>query len=104
MNQQNKHIVGTNENKTANASSSTPRSILDQNLDVQKLVNQYAGTGRNSNPNKSSKFGEAGYKEIAVADRVIGKYYDINSGTFIPTNKFTIHYSKKGVHIVPSRP
>ncbi|MDG9730373.1 polymorphic toxin type 50 domain-containing protein [Ignatzschineria sp. RMDPL8A] len=95
-------MVGTNENKTANSSSSTPRSTLSKDLDVQKIVDQYAGTGRVIPGGK--KFGEPGSKERISSDRVIGNYYDAGLQKFIPTKNFIIHYSKKGVHIVPARP
>ncbi len=102
MNQQNKHIVGTNEHKTANASSSTPRSTLNNNIDTQSLVNQYAGTGREIPTNRP--LGTPGSKEVISTNKIIGQYYDITTGSFVPTTNFTIHYSKTGVHIVPARP
>jgi hypothetical protein len=101
MNQQNKHIVGTNEHKTANASASTPRSTIDSNIDVQKLVNNYAGTG---SVKGKIPLGQPGSKENISTNQFIGKYYDHNINMFVPTKNFTIHYSKKGVHIVPARP
>ena len=102
MNQQNKHIVGTNEHKTANASSSTPRSTLNNNIDTQSLVNQYAGTGREIPTNRP--LGTPRSKEVISTNKIIGQYYDITTGSFVPTTNFTIHYSKTGVHIVPARP
>ncbi|WP_141675049.1 polymorphic toxin type 50 domain-containing protein [Gilliamella sp. Bif1-4] len=101
MNQQNKHIVGTNEHKTANASASIPRSTIDSNIDVQQLVNNYAGTG---SVKGKIPLGQPGSKENISANQFIGKYYDHNINIFVPTKNFTIHYSKKGVHIVPARP
>ncbi|PIT21492.1 hypothetical protein BGI36_04915 [Snodgrassella communis] len=101
MNQQNKHIVGTNENKTANASSSTPRSTIDPNTNIQKLVNDYAGTGTSLN---STPLGKPGSRERITGNKVIGNYYNMEISKFEPTTNFTIHYSKSGVHIVPARP
>jgi hypothetical protein len=102
MNQQNKHIVGTNEHKTANASAPTPRSTIDSNIDVQQLVNNYAGTGREIPTGRP--LGTPGSKENISTNKVIGQYYDVTKKSFVPTKKFTIHYAKNGVHIVPARP
>jgi hypothetical protein len=102
MNQQNKHIVGTNEHKTANASAPTPRSTIDSNIDVQQLVNNHAGTGREIPTGRP--LGTPGSKENISTNKVIGHFYDMKTETFVPTTNFTIHYSKTGVHIVPSRP
>ncbi|OCG18286.1 polymorphic toxin type 50 domain-containing protein [Gilliamella sp. WF3-4] len=102
MNQQNKHIVGTNEHKTANASAPTPRSTIDSNIDVQQLVNNHAGTGREIPTGRP--LGTPGSKENISTNKVIGHFYDMKTETFVPTTNFTIRYSKTGVHIVPSRP
>lgn len=101
MNQQNKHIVGTNEHNTANASSSIPRSTIDSNIDIQKLVNDYAGTGTSLN---SIPLGKPGSRERIMGNKIIGNYYNMETSKFEPTTNFTIHYSKTGVHIVPARP
>ena len=45
-----------------------------------------------------------GFIPAVRVTHVIGKFYDRNSNTFIPTTNFTIHYSKTGVHIVQARP
>ena len=98
---QNKHISGTNEYKVAQANGQQ-KSILNDNVDTQKLVNEYAGKGRVI-PNKIP-LGQPGSKEVVSSNQVIGKYYDPQTQQFSPTKNFTIHYSKNGVHIVPSRP
>ena len=98
---QNKHISGTNEYRVAQANGQQ-KSILNNNVDTQKLVNEYAGKGRVI-PNKIP-LGQPGSKEVVSSNQVIGKYYDPQTQQFSPTKNFTIHYSKNGVHIVPSRP
>lgn len=69
---------------------------------IQKLVNEKAGTGwipdtQNNKLNKS--------KEIITLDEEIGTYIKKTENGKISikqkTNSFIIHYSKKGVHIVP---
>jgi SPP1 gp7 family putative phage head morphogenesis protein len=88
---QGKHIKGHN-NYTEG------RSYLTVSMaEAQKLVNKYAGTGEirfNSN-------GGWDKKEIIKADKNIG--VDVNNKTHVEsaTNRFKIHYSSKGVHIVP---
>lgn len=71
-------------------------------MDVQKIVNQYAGKGRQV-PNKIP-IGQPGSKEVVSHNKIIGQYYDDTKKQFIPTKNFTIHYSKNGTHIVPARP
>ncbi|MBD5772109.1 polymorphic toxin type 50 domain-containing protein [Marinomonas colpomeniae] len=98
---QNKHIVGTNQYKTA--SQSGVRSTINDGIDPQKLVNQYAGTGQHVNPNKAP-LGQPGSTERIKTDSPIGEYVDVQGINHGPTNNFTIRYSKKGVHIVPAAP
>jgi RHS repeat-associated protein len=97
-NQQNKHIVGTNEYRTAN--QVTQRSPLAPGVDAQALVNQYAGTGQAAN---RVPLGQPGSVERISTNQTIGTYYD-NGVAVGPTTNFTIRYGKDGVHIIPSRP
>ena len=101
MNKQRKHIHGTNENKTANVGKEIKRSLINPNLDVQKLVNKYAGTGTQLGPVTK---GTPGSKELIVTDKIIGRYYNSKINRFEDTTNFTIHYAKNDVHIVPARP
>lgn len=96
--QQNKHIIGTNGYKTAG--QVTQRSTLEPGLDVQGIVNRYAGTGQAAN---GVPLGQPGSTERIKTNSVIGVFYDSN-GVGSPTTNFTIRYSKSGVHIVPARP
>jgi hypothetical protein len=85
---QGKHILGHN-NYTAG------RSILNGTEDgAQKLVDEFAGTGQWKTANK----------EMVDFGKNIGKYVDINTGEILDTTRGIIHYSKKGVHIVPAKP
>ncbi|MHB9941523.1 hypothetical protein CF065_07820 [Clostridium sporogenes] len=43
-------------------------------------------------------------KERIDFGKIIGQYVDPITGKLYDTTKAIIHYSKKGVHIVPSRP
>lgn len=88
---QGKHIVGHNNYIPG-------RSYLTVSEDqVQNLVNKYAGSGRMQRDGKD----RWSHKEIIVSDEIIGISVDPVTGEGKETNKFVIHYSKKGVHIVP---
>lgn len=63
-------------------------------LEVQRLIEEKAGTGR----------WEGDHKEVVDFGVVIGSFRDQHSGRLTPTTRGTIHYSKKGAHIVPARP
>lgn len=61
------------------------------------FVKKYAGTGTlERNINGSWK-----NQETIVTDKVVGKVLDINNN-WVDTTSFKIHYSKRGVHIVPT--
>ena len=64
----------------------------------QKLVNKYAGTGTI----KFDRKGKWNNKELIIIDGIVGKYINKNYDTLVDTNSFIIHYSNKGVHIVPA--
>lgn len=66
--------------------------------DVQKLVQQYAGTGEL----RRDKSGRWTNKEFVTAKQVIGMWVNQNTGEERQTHRFAIHYAKKGTHIVPA--
>ena len=94
---QNKHILGTNEYKVSVSNDKT-KSILsvDPNSLTKKL-----GTGQ---PVNKVQVGLPGSKERIDFGKVIGTYIDPKTGVQLPTSKGIVHYSNKGIHIVPSRP
>ena len=63
----------------------------------QKLVNKYAGHGIIA----FTKKGQWNNKEIVSTNKIIDKYINKNYDDTKDTDSFVIHYSKKGVHIVP---
>jgi tetratricopeptide (TPR) repeat protein len=76
------------------------RSIF-QHSNPQELIYKFAGTGIKD----SKQFaGSPGYKEIVNFGEFIGYYIDQTTGKSISTNWGKIHYSKNGVHIVPTSP
>lgn len=62
------------------------------------LIKKYAGTGKLE---RNVKDGVWKHKEVVVSDKVIGKVLDLDN-KWVDTNAFKIHYSKRGVHIVPT--
>lgn len=73
------------------------RSYLTLSLpEVQKLVDQYKGTGQ------IVRRGGA-VQEIIHTEKQIGYVFDPVEQTSYPATDFKIHYSKTGVHVVPYR-
>lgn len=74
------------------------RSYIYGDVDTaQSLVNTYHGTGK---PVLSRK-GIWTNKEVVMADKDIGVNIDVDTGVEESTDRFVIHYSKTGTHIVP---
>lgn len=87
---QGKHILGHVGYKDG-------RSYLLETTDPQELVNKYAGTGTIQRNRK----GIWNNHELIVQDEFIGVNSSVD-GTLPFTNRFYIHYSKTGTHIVPT--
>lgn len=66
--------------------------------ETQELINKYAGTRRM----KTNSKGEWDRKEMLSVDKEIRVSINDKTGVETLTNKFKIHYSKKGTHIVPT--
>ena len=66
---------------------------------AQGLVDRYHGTGTPT----FSKKQKWTSKEVVEADSIIGCDIDPDSGEISTTNRFTIHYSSTGTHVVPSK-
>ncbi len=89
---QNKHIKGSNGYIEG-------RSYLLIDADeAQNIVNTMHGTGFVAVKSSGQ------IKEIVELDRIVGVDVGLNDRVETPTNKITIHYSKKGTHIVPAFP
>lgn len=72
--------------------------IFGNEEDAQQLVNQYHGTGTPVFDRK----GNWKNKEIATAKDNIGVNISADGKEATETNRFVIHYSKTGTHIVPT--
>lgn len=71
------------------------RSVLHLSIaEVQKLVEEYAGTG----------IWKGESKELIEFSRTIGTWVKDDGSQRAPTTRGFIHYSKTGCHVVPSRP
>lgn len=73
--------------------------ILGDIEEAQRLVKKYSGTGTI----KFTQSGEWVKKEFITTESIIGITVDYESGTEMETNRFAIHYGKKGTHIVPMK-
>ncbi len=88
--QQDKHIIGTNNYIEG-------RSTLEAN--PQSLIDLYAGK---ANPIQARN-GEWSKRERFIHTDYIGECV-LQNGDIIKTKSGIIHYSKKGLHIVPAKP
>ncbi len=88
---QNKHILGS-------SGYIEGRSYIFGDLTTaQELVDRYHGTGEI----KLTSAGEWSKKELLTAEEDIGVSINPALNTMMRTNRFAIHYGKKGTHIVP---
>ena len=72
------------------------RSIFYGSMeDARILIRDFAGTGT---------WHEKSRREAVDFGKVIGRYVNVKTGESRPTTRGTIHYSKKGAHIVPASP
>lgn len=96
---QNKHVVGTNSYKNLSETKEYPPSYLTiPQHKISELVTGYAGKGINI----YDSHGNWTHTEIIVTnDEEIGVVVNNLDGETQETSVFKIHYSKKGVHIVP---
>lgn len=113
MGAQRKHVRGTNEYNQRHAAVTQAGSygpsylggilIKDGELDVERLeglVQRYAGTGNLHYDDDLQNM----YEIILDNPETIGTVVNNRNGTEVPTSVFKIHYSRKGVHIVPDYP
>ena len=89
---QSRHIIGS-------TGYIKGRSYLLPGVDAQELVDRYHGTGEI----RFTKAGDWIKKEFITTRNNIGVEINPVTGTETVTNRFLIHYSKTGVHIVPAK-
>ncbi len=88
----NKHILSHND--------FDPKRSIWQHKDPEGLLKDFAGTGY---PGKG-EFGMPGFRENVDFKEHIGIWKNMKGTLELPTTRGTIHYGKKGAHIVPSDP
>ena len=96
---QNKHIPGSHNFDPSRS------KILVSKERLEKMIYEKCGNGQKIKGNIPYS---SGFRERVDFNEIIGEYVKINKeGKVIgvtPTTKGIVHYSKKGVHIVPSDP
>lgn len=93
---QNKHIRASHSFNPADN-----KSVFYGNLEqAQKLVEAYHGKGEF----RFTKAGKWTNKEIITLEKEVGITFDEAINEWKKTNRFAIHYGKKGTHIVPIEP
>lgn len=106
VDKQAKHIAGSHQHAQYAASDKykdgeykEPSGITVTLDEVRELVAKHAGTGTTH----ATQRGGWNERETCDAGRIIG-YVIGDNGERIPTTRFTIHYAKRDLHIVPARP
>ncbi|MBS6377334.1 MAG: hypothetical protein KH441_11370, partial [Clostridium sp.] len=97
---QQEHIQGTKKWRQRVRSDletkGTAPDMFYKNVDVQKLVDEYSGTGEF----EFRKNQQYPIEYISVK-KPIGKYFNLGKGRYEETKRFAIRYSSKGVHLHP---
>lgn len=91
-NKQNRHMPQSDDYKAGASYLTISES------EIKELVESLHGNGNIHINDRGNQI-----KETVEADRIIGYTIDEESGEFFETDRFTIHYSKTGYHIVPTR-
>lgn len=103
--QQNKHIQGTNEynqyaQKLKELGQYGPSKITINLKEIDDLIKSYSGHGK-----LNIKNGKWDNKELILTNnKIVGIAVNNLTGKEAETTVFKIHYSNKGVHMVPDYP
>ena len=95
---QSAHKKGSEEYNKRIADGELPSYTELSHMEIQKIINTYSLTGIV----RKGKDGQ--YRETITVKDNIGMFGDLKTKKYIPTNRATIHYSKKGTHLIPSAP
>lgn len=97
---QQEHIQGTKKWRQRVRSDletkGTAPDMFYKSVDVQKLVDEYSGTGE-FEFRKNQQYPI----EYISAKEPIGRYFNLGKGRYEETKRFAIRYSSKGVHLHP---
>ena len=95
---QSAHKKGSEEYNKRIENGGLPSYTELSNMEVQKIINTHSLKGK-------VHIGKDGqFREVISLKENIGMFGDRRSGKHIPTHRATIHYSKKGTHLVPASP
>ncbi len=78
-----------------------PSYVTLEDSEILTLVNEFKGSGI-INLNKKGEWNNC--ESIVKNSKIIGVIVNNLTGKEVETSNFKIHYSKKGVHIVPDYP
>ncbi len=93
---QSKHVKNSDSYNSEVAKGELPSYMTISKMEVQTLVNQNYQNG-------DVKIGKDGqFRVIIEVDKPIGMFGDSLTHKYIETNRATIHFSKKGSHVVPA--
>lgn len=91
---QNRYIPGRDAYENARMEGNVRSIIFRDAAQLQKLLEEKAGTGQMVAANK----------EKVTFSQTLGQYVDPVANTKISTNVGVIHYAPEGAYIVPARP
>lgn len=97
-NRQAKHKKGSDEYKKALAKGEFPSYTELSNMEMQKIINENLYSG------KTYIEPDGQFKTIIELSDNFGTFVDLDTRNEMPTNKGTIHFSRKGSHLVPCAP
>lgn len=97
MKAQSKHHKGSDRYNQAVANGQNPSVVTVSDSEVQKIIDTHSSTG------KHFKFADGTIRVRFVHTEIIGVYVDRN-GNKKDTKRGTVHFSRKGAHIVPADP
>lgn len=101
------HRQGTKEHEERKLALSQkgeydPAYVTISDEEILALVEKYKGTGVIKINSKNLSWNN---KEVIILNnKIVGVCIDNRTGVSVDTTVFKIHYSKKGVHIVPDYP
>lgn len=95
---QKKHKLGSAEYNKELAKGNLPSYTELSNMEIQRIINEKSLKG------KVYKGADGQLREAITLDRDFGYFGDRDARKYIKTNRGTIHYSKKGTHLVPAHP
>lgn len=93
-----KHKKNSEDYKKALEKGELPSYTELSNMEVQKIINENIGKG------ETFIEPDGQFKTIIELPDNFGVFVDLDTGEETPTNRATIHYSKKGAHLVPCAP